>query len=95
MRWEMLELLPFSKWNILQVTEKGGYLVFILNEQDLDCAALDMVSQRLEKNSPEVLIVVEDTIRGLIGTILIAVMHCRSCVFLDVIKQQYEGTKGA
>ena len=49
MRWEMLELLPFLKWNILQVTEKGGYLVFILNEQDLDCAALDMVSQRLEK----------------------------------------------
>ena len=48
-RREMLESLPFFKWNILQVTEKGGYLVFILNEQDLDCAALDMVSQRLEK----------------------------------------------
>ena len=48
-RHEMLESLPFFKWNILQVTEKGGYLVFILNEQDLDCTALDMVSQRSEK----------------------------------------------
>ena len=40
-------MLEFE-WNFIQVAEKGGYLVFTMNEQDLDCASMDMISQRLE-----------------------------------------------
>ena len=46
----------------------------------------------VRESSPEVLIVVENTIRCLLGTIFIAVIHC---VFLDVLKLQSEGMKGA
>ena len=31
---------------ILQVAEKDGNLVFTLNEQDLDCVTMEMISQR-------------------------------------------------
>ena len=34
--------------SITQVAEKGGNLVFTLIEQDLDCATMEMISQRYE-----------------------------------------------
>ena len=33
----------------LQFAEKDGNLVFTLNEQDLDCSTMEMISQRLER----------------------------------------------
>lgn len=33
---------------IMQVAEKDGNLVFTLNEQDLDCSTIEMISQRLD-----------------------------------------------
>jgi len=38
-----------KKTPMKKVAEKGGYLVFKLSEQDLDCATLDMISQRNER----------------------------------------------
>merc|ERR1712192_34409 len=40
-----------KKTPMKEVAEKGGYLVFTFNEQDLDCAAMDMISQRNERGS--------------------------------------------
>lgn len=37
---------------ILQVSEKDGNLVFIVNEQDLDSATMEMISQRFDIVSP-------------------------------------------
>jgi len=41
----------FIKKTPMKVAEKGGYLVFTLNDQDLDCATMDMISQRNERGS--------------------------------------------
>jgi len=38
-----------KKTSIKEVAEKGGNLVFTLNEQDLDCATMEMISQRTER----------------------------------------------
>jgi len=40
-----------KKTPIKQVAEKDGNLVFTLNEQDLDCVTMEMISQRIERSA--------------------------------------------